>query len=57
MGKNTAAGIGICVLGNYDTEAFTSVHQKDLEKAISAICRRYKIAGYKLTYHKELRNR
>ena len=55
-GKNTAAGIGICMLGNYNTEAFTAAHQKDLEKAITAICRRYKLTSNRITYHKALRN-
>ena len=53
-GKGTPAGIGICMLGNYNTEAFTAAHQKDLEKALSAICRRYKLTANKLTYHQAL---
>jgi len=49
--KNTPSGIGICMLGNYDTEAFTAVHRKDLEKAVSAICRRYKLTADKVSHH------
>jgi hypothetical protein len=39
------------MLGNYETEAFTAAHQKDLEKAISAMCRRYKLTEDKVSYH------
>ncbi len=49
--NNTAAGIGICMLGNYDTEAFSQTHQKNLEKVLTAICRRYKLTTSTLSYH------
>ncbi len=49
--KNTLAGIAICVLGNYDSEAFSAAHQTDLEKALTAICRRYRVTGDRVSYH------
>lgn len=49
--KNTLSGIGLCMLGNYDTEVFPAALQKDLEKATSAICRRYKLTYDKISYH------
>ena len=49
--KNTPSGIGICMLGNYDTEAFSAAHQKDLEKALAAICRRYKLTWDRVSFH------
>lgn len=48
---NTWAGIGLCMLGNYDTEVFSAAHQKDLEKVIAAICRRYKLKWNNVSYH------
>ena len=49
--KNTWARIGLCMLGNYDTEVFSAAHQKDLEKVIAAICRRYKLKWNNVSYH------
>jgi hypothetical protein len=39
------------MLGNYETEAFTAAHRKNLEKSLSAICRRYKLTADKVSYH------
>jgi hypothetical protein len=39
------------MLGNYETEVFTAAHRKNLEKALSAICRRYKLTENKVSYH------
>lgn len=53
--NNTVAGIGFCTMGDYEgTEAWPAARQKDLEKAVSALCRRYKIAVSKISYHKTL---
>jgi len=50
--NNTAAGIGVCILGDYHgTEAFPASRQKSLEKALSAIARRYKLTSDKVSYH------
>jgi len=49
--KNTPSGIGICMLGNYDTEAFSAAHQKDLEKSLAAICRRYNLTSDEVSFH------
>lgn len=50
--NNTASGIGICVLGDYEgAEAFPASRQKSLEKAITAIARRYKLTSDKVSYH------
>lgn len=59
-GQNTAAGIGICILGKYEAtmlgingaEAFPAARQLALEKALSAISRRYKLNATQLSYHK-----
>jgi hypothetical protein len=54
--NNTVAGIGFCTMGDYEgtegNEAWPSARQKDLEKAVSALCRRYKLPASKLSYHK-----
>jgi len=50
--NNKVAGIGICVLGDYEgTEAFPTARQQALEKAISAIARRYQLNSDKVSYH------
>ena len=50
--NNTAAGIGICILGDYHgTEVFPAARQESLEKAISAIARRYNLISDKVSYH------
>jgi hypothetical protein len=50
--NNTAAGIGICILGDYEgTEAFPAARQEALEKALSAIARRHKLTSSKVSYH------
>ena len=51
-GKNTPAGIGICVMGDYESEAFPAARQKHLEKLISAVCRRYKLFHNQVDYHR-----
>ena len=54
--NNTVAGIGFCTMGDYEgtegNEPWPAARQKDLEKAVSALCRRYKIPSSKLSYHK-----
>jgi hypothetical protein len=54
--NNTVAGIGFCTMGDYEgtegNEPWSAARQKDLEKAVSALCRRYKIPSSKLSYHK-----
>ena len=54
--NNTVAGIGFCTMGDYEAtegnEAWPATRQKDLEKAVSALCRRYKLPASKLSYHK-----
>ena len=53
--NNTAAGIGICILGDYEgTEAFPAARQEALEKALSAIARRHKLTSSKVSYHQSL---
>ena len=59
--KNTAAGISVCVLGNYDLDGlltvadiFTEDKKKNLEKVLTALCRRYKVDSSKITYHQDL---
>jgi hypothetical protein len=50
--NNKAAGIGICILGDYEgAEAFTAARQEALEKALSAIARRHKLTSEKVSYH------
>jgi len=50
--NNTVAGIGICILGDYEgVEAFPASRREALEKALSAIARRYKIGANKVSYH------
>jgi hypothetical protein len=43
-------------MGDYEgtegNEPWPAARQKDLEKAVSALCRRYKIPSSKLSYHK-----
>lgn len=57
-GNNTVAGIGFCTMGDYEVtegnEAWPATRQKGLEKAVSALCRRYKIPSSKLSYHKAM---
>jgi hypothetical protein len=58
-GQNTAAGIGICILGKYEltaiglsgAEAFPAARQLALEKALSAISRRFNLTAVSLSYH------
>ena len=54
--NNTVAGIGFCTMGDYEAtegnEAWPAARQKDLEKVVSALCRRYKLPASKLSYHK-----
>jgi hypothetical protein len=60
MAESVAAGIGICILGKYETtslglsgpEVFPAARQLALEKALSAISRRYKLNATQLSYHK-----
>ena len=56
--NNTVAGIGFCTMGDYEgtegNEAWPAARQKYLEKAVSALCRRYKLSASKLNYHKAL---
>ncbi|MES2735651.1 MAG: choice-of-anchor D domain-containing protein [Verrucomicrobiota bacterium] len=56
--NNTVAGIGFCTMGDYEgtegNETWPAARQKDLEKAVSALCRRYKLPAAKLSYHKAL---
>jgi hypothetical protein len=50
--NNTAAGIGICVLGDYEcAEVFPTERQEALEKALSAIACRYKLTSSTVSYH------
>lgn len=57
--NNTVAGIGFCTMGNYeateeDGEAWPATRQKALEKAVSALCRRYKLPSSKINHHNAL---
>jgi hypothetical protein len=56
--NNTVAGIGFCTMGDYEgtegNEPWPATRQKDLEKAVSALCRHYKIPASKLSYHNAL---
>jgi len=51
-GANTAAGIGICMMADYESEAFTPAMQKNLEKVLIATCRRYNIERKNVSYHR-----
>lgn len=55
-GANGAAGIGICMMGDYEStegnEPFSATQQKYLERSLIATCRRYSIARDKVSYHK-----
>jgi hypothetical protein len=56
--NNTMAGIGFCVMGDYEladgNEVLPTARQKEFEKAISALCRRYKIQSSMLSHHKAM---
>jgi hypothetical protein len=54
LGRNFEAGIGLCLLGDYETEAVDLNQQRALEKAMTALCRRYGLVSSQLTYHSQL---
>jgi hypothetical protein len=54
--KNTDAGLNLCVLGKYSEkkQQFSELHSKRLEKALTALCRRYKLSDNVLHTHRGL---
>lgn len=53
--NNTEAGIGMCTLGDYEgVEGFTISRQREVEKTVSAIARRYDVKPWKISWHKKL---
>lgn len=55
--NNTLAGLGICVLGNYDNpfgDDFSAARQQNLEKNITALCRRYGLVAGLTSYHQAM---
>ena len=54
--NNTNAGVGIVMLGDYHAadgggDGFTAARQLNLEKALTSICRRYRLTSEKVSYH------
>ena len=55
--NNTAAGIGFCLLGDYQSTgepAFTSARRLALEKALTALCRRHDLVATDISYHQAM---
>ncbi len=50
--NNTDAGIGVCLLGDFENNAFTEARRKSLEKTVTGLCRRFDIDAIKVSYHK-----
>jgi N-acetyl-anhydromuramyl-L-alanine amidase AmpD len=53
--NNTEAGIGICLLGNYEgKESFPNARKQFIQKYLVALCRRHNLSETKVSYHKAM---
>jgi hypothetical protein len=55
--NNTAAGIGFCLMADYESAggtSFMATRQLALEKALTALCRRHTLTGASISYHQAM---
>ena len=52
--NNTNAGIGFCMLGNYEDNTFNDSRKKSMLKNVIALARRHKLGASKVKYHLQM---